>query len=110
MRKIKKYSLAIIDLIKEYEYSGTKINAVVSTDTLHHHYIVFKNGWYDTNSYILRFTLYFHIKPDGKVWILANATEDDVAEALVKRGVAKSDIVLGFLPESVRPYSDYAAA
>jgi len=54
--------------------------------------------------------LHFQIKADGKIWILANWTEDDVALELVERGVLKQDIVLAFQPESVRNLSGYAAA
>jgi hypothetical protein len=54
--------------------------------------------------------LHFQIKPSGKVWILANWTEDDVAKALIDLGVKKEDIVLGFQPEFAWPYSGYAVA
>ena len=57
---------------------------------------------------MMNITLHLQVKLDGKVWILANWTEDDIAEALVEKGVPKSDIVLGLLPANVRAYSGYA--
>ena len=46
----------------------------------------------------------------GKIWIQQNMTEIDLGEELVKMGVPKSDIVIGFLPPEVREYSEYAVA
>ncbi len=54
--------------------------------------------------------VHFHVKKDGKVWVLANWTEEDVAEALIKKGVLQQDIVLGFHPQSVRAHTGYAVA
>ena len=52
----------------------------------------------------------FYSKKSGKVWIYANWTEIDVAEALIERGVLSSDIVLGFQPKYVREVSGFAVA
>lgn len=43
--------------------------------------------------------LHFEDKENVKVWIFANWTKLDVAEALIERGVLSSDIVLGFQPK-----------
>lgn len=47
---------------------------------------------------------------DGKVWIQRDGTEEGIAYALEKDGIAKSHIVLGFQPPEVRPHTEYAAA
>ncbi|MCF8246699.1 MAG: XisI protein [Saprospiraceae bacterium] len=52
--------------------------------------------------------MHFHLKPDGKIWVETNNTEIQVAKELEKKGVPKTDIVLGFHPESVRHLTDYA--
>ena len=49
-----------------------------------------------------------HIKSDGKIWIMANRTEEDIAEMLVEQGIQKKGIVLALLPEHVREFSGYA--
>lgn len=41
---------------------------------------------------------------------MENNTEVRFAEELVKQGVPREDIVLGFQPPSIRPFTDYAAA
>nr|WP_304952595.1 element excision factor XisI family protein [cf. Phormidesmis sp. LEGE 11477] len=45
---------------------------------------------------------------EGKVWLLANSTEHDVAVDMVEAGIPKEDIVLGSHPRYMREYSDYA--
>ena len=110
MEKIEPYSLAIQDLLTEYALPLFKTETILVADTNNHHYQVLRNGWVERDSYVLRVVLYFRIKSTGKIWIMENTTEDDVAEALIKRGVEKMDIVLGFLPEYVRQYSEYAVA
>jgi hypothetical protein len=110
MEKIERYSKAIQDLLTEYALPPFKTETILVADTNNHHYQVLRNGWVERDSYVLRVVLYFRIKPTGKIWIMENTTEDDVAEALIKRGVEKMDIVLGFLPEYVRQYSEYAVA
>lgn len=47
---------------------------------------------------------------NGKIWIEEDWTEDGIATALVDAGVPKNDIVLGFQPEEMRPFTEFAAA
>lgn len=47
---------------------------------------------------------------NGKVWIQADNTDVAIARELETAGIPKSDIVLGFRPPSVRPFTEYAAA
>jgi len=43
-------------------------------------------------------------------WIYEDKTDIDVATILVKAGVAKNDIVLGYLSPTLREFSEYAVA
>ena len=47
---------------------------------------------------------------DGKVWIQADNTDLVIARAFEKKGIPKSDIVLGFRSPTVRLESEYAVA
>lgn len=47
---------------------------------------------------------------NGKVWVQADNTDLAIASELVRAGIPKNDIVLGFHPADVRPYTEYAAA
>jgi hypothetical protein len=42
------------------------------------------------------------------IWLQHDSTDAEIAEELVERGIPKERIVLGFLPESVRPHTGYA--
>ena len=56
-----------------------------------------------------RIAVLFEIN-NGKVWIQEDNTDLVIADDLERAGIPKSDIVLGFQPPSVRPYTEYAAA
>lgn len=47
---------------------------------------------------------------DGKIWIQYDGTEGDIANELVELGVPKEDIVLGYHPLSVRPFTEFAVS
>ena len=47
---------------------------------------------------------------DGKIWIQYDGTEEGIAEDLVNQGIPRDQIVLGFKPAYIRPYTDYATA
>lgn len=112
MDKLNIYSDILVDLLRSYLHPGldSPIHEHLVVDREHHHYQLLREGWVDKNTFQMGIVLYFQIKPDGKIWIVANWTEDDVAKELVERGAEKQDIVLAFQPESVRKISGYAAA
>jgi hypothetical protein len=47
---------------------------------------------------------------DGKIWVQRDETEDGVTRELVAEGIPANEIVLGFHPADVRPYTGYAIA
>ena len=47
---------------------------------------------------------------DGKIWILTDNTEEGIATELLREGIAKAQIVLGFYPPSVREIGEFAVA
>lgn len=47
---------------------------------------------------------------NGKLWIQRDGTEQGITEELVKAGIPKDRIVLGFHPAYIRPYTEYAVA
>ena len=72
------------------------------------HYHVGKIGW----DGIRRIdSIYVHIDLIGDmVWLQRNETEIRVAEELVRAGIPRNHIVLGFQHPDVRPDTDYAVA
>ncbi len=46
---------------------------------------------------------------NGKIWIQKDNTEDGIATDLLKAGIKKSEIVLGFHEPKIRQYTEFAA-
>lgn len=110
MDKVAQYQNIIIQYLEEYAAvpygNPTEIKKIVISDREHNHFQLVSTGW-DKGTFSFDVLFHFDIQEE-KVWILQNWTEEEVAEELVELGVPKEDIVLGFIPESARPYSGYA--
>ncbi len=61
------------------------------------------------DKYDTRLLAYLEIR-DGKIWILTDNTEEGIGTDLLRFGVAKSQIVLGFYPPALRKDGDFAVA
>ena len=72
------------------------------------YYLILREGW-DGSRRIHGPVISLEII-DGKVWLQADNTDLRVAERLEEAGIPKADIVLGFQPPHVRPYTEYAVA
>jgi hypothetical protein len=111
-RKRKKYGRIIASWLQEYAspldsaYPG---EYALVTDHEHYHYQVISSYWLrDEFHHLVLFHL--QIKPNGKVWLLVNNTDSLVFDDLMERGIPRDDLVIGFLPETLRPYSGFAVA
>lgn len=71
-------------------------------------YLILREGW-DGAHRILAPIISLEII-NGKIWLQADHTNLRIAERVEAAGVPKSDIVLGFQPPSIRPYTEYAMA
>jgi len=65
-------------------------------------------GWKDDKR-TDRTTIFARLK-DGKIWIETDETTDGIARDLMRAGIPNTEIVLGFLPPSKRPLSEFAIA
>jgi len=78
-------------------------------DKVNHHYLLVELSWegkkfrYDT-------VFHFDIKANGKIWIMANATDVDITRIFMSQGVSNQDIVLGFHHAELREASGFAVA
>jgi len=71
-------------------------------------YLILREGW-DGHRHIHGPVVSLEII-NGKVWLQVDHTNLLIAERLEKAGIPKSDIVLGFQPPHIRPYTEYAVA
>lgn len=112
MDKIKKYEQTIVALLNDYASIKKSLTPNIKTqvviDKENHHYQLLSIGWHN-GKFIYTVAFHFSII-EGKVWIQQNNTEAMVADELMERGVPKSDIVLGFVPEKVRGMEGFAVA
>ncbi|MEH2160942.1 MAG: XisI protein [Nostoc sp.] len=65
-------------------------------DTQRNHYQIMHLGW-QHKRWIHQCVMHLDIRNE-KIWIFYNSTEHDIAANLVRLGVPKQDIVLGFHP------------
>ncbi len=72
------------------------------------HYLVITEGW-DKARRIHHCVVHLEII-NGKIWVQEDWIERGIAADLEEAGIPKSDIVLGFYPQHVRPHTEYAAA
>lgn len=110
--QINTYALIITDWLTDFALTrnnGLGDDYELVIDNVHHHYQVMRSGWSE-DRFQFRVVFHFQLKPTGKVWLLVNNTDVLVTDDLIERGIPASDIVIGFLPEFMRPYSGFAVA
>ena len=104
MDTIETYSRILSDVVNEYAAIKKTLMPGVQSESLvdreNHHYQLLTVGWHQ-HRFI--YTVIFHFDIiDGKIWIQQNNTDVLIADELIRRGVVKTDIVLGFLSEQAR--------
>lgn len=111
MDRVNKYRRILKALVQDYaagKISHGKIESQALCDPVNDHYQVVHIGW-DGSRRIHAMTVHLQIL-NGKIWIQYDGTNRPVADALLEAGVPKEDIILGFQPEYVRQYTDFAVA
>jgi hypothetical protein len=115
MEKIKKYQQLIVRLLEKQvepylKAAKGEVQEQVIADAQHNQFQWLTIGWESEDEFKSYINIHFSIKPNGKIWLMENNTDIRIAEELVKLGVPREDIVLGFQPPSARALSDYATA
>lgn len=111
LEKIQNYRTIIKQILSQYatyQPSNGEIEMETLFDTEQNRYQLLAIGW-NQDKRIYGCSMHLDIKA-GKIWIQANNTEVDIAEALVAQGVPKEDIVIGLQPAYLRQYTGYAIA
>lgn len=71
------------------------------------HYHLGEVGW-EGKRYVDAMIVHIDIV-DGRVWLQFNGTDLLIGDELIEAGVPRDQIVLGFQPPSVRPFTAFAA-
>jgi hypothetical protein len=110
MDKIKKYQHAIMTLLEREAAikisNAPTVQRQAIADLEKNHFLLASVGWANKKFYY-SVSLHFDII-NGKIWIQQNNTELLIADELMDLGVAREDIVLGFLPAYARQHSGFA--
>ncbi len=110
MDKIEKYRQIIQKVLTDYAkipYSHGEIASKTIFDTNTNSYLLMTVGW-DNIRRVHGVLVHLEII-DEKIWIQRDGTENGIAHDLEENGIPKKDIVLGFHPADVRPFTEYAA-
>jgi hypothetical protein len=91
-----------------YGSATPQMETLFLSDESNDSYLLLALGWRGKER-IFNPVLFVRIKED-KIWIEEDWTEEGIADALVRSGVPREDIVLGFQPPDLRQYTDFAIA
>jgi XisI protein len=101
----------IESILTEYSripYAYGEIEQQAVFDRQGDHYLLVNVGW-EKHRRIHGCIVHVDIR-DGKIWIQYDGTEEGIANELVRAGIPKESIVLGFQPLEVRPHTGFAVA
>ncbi len=111
MATVEQYRQIIQNQLKEYTeipyaYGDLHCRLIVSDDL--NNFLLMTQGWEDE---VQVHGCLVHVELIGdKVWIHRDGLEDGIANDLVRAGIPKSQIVLGFHPPEVRPHTEFAVS
>ncbi|MBI3957413.1 MAG: XisI protein [Chloroflexi bacterium] len=111
MEQIRGYRSIVKRILSEHAEqmpSHGKVETVPLFDESHDQYAVLDLGW-DRLGRVHAVILHIRLL-NGKVWIEQDGTEEGVAEELLKAGIPKEDIVLGFYRPERRAITEFAVA
>lgn len=107
------YRQIIKDALTEYAsipYSHGNFNSQTIFDTESDHYLLMLIGWEGPREVKRVHGCLLHLDIiHGKIWIQRDGTEQGITPELLKAGVPKEHIVLGFQHPRARRYTDFAA-
>ncbi len=111
MGTVNRYRQLIEDVLEEYAsipYAYGEIQTEAVFDRSRDRYLLVNVGWEDGGR--IHGALVHIDIIDCKIWIQRDGTEDGIAGDLVRAGIPKKEIVLGFQPPSIRPHTEFAVA
>jgi uncharacterized iron-regulated membrane protein len=91
-----------------YQPARGEIEIELIFDETNDHYELIYTGWngpYRIHGSVLHLDI-----RKGKVWVQYDGTDEGIANELVAAGIPSDQIVLGFKPPEIRPFTDFATA
>jgi XisI protein len=109
MDKLEKYQAIIKRVLGDYAklpYSYGDLSRKLIISERQDNYLLMTLGW-ENDTRVHGCLVHLEII-NGKIWIHRDGTEDGIANDLVREGIDKKDIVLGFQPPEIRPFTEFA--
>ena len=104
-RKILKEYISYKASLKLSNWQDAIVHPIM--DTERDEFLLIWTGWTDQKH---NHSLMFHLQIiDSKIWIHENRTDTDLVEVLKEKGVAASDIIVGFVPLYLQENIEVAA-
>ncbi len=109
--ELENYRNIIESVLTEYAslpYSYADIQPELVFDRVRDRYLWMDIGW-DGDRRVHGCLVHIDLI-DSKIWIQRDGTEEGIAADLERAGIPKQQIVLGFRPPEIRPYTGYVIA
>jgi hypothetical protein len=111
MDSIEEYREKIKSILTDYvsiPYSQGDIKSKLIISNDENNYLVMTEGW-QSKKRVHGCIIHLEII-DDKIWVHRDGTEYGIANELVNAGISKDNIVLGFHPNDIRQYTDFAVS
>ena len=113
MDQLNRYRELIKKILTEYYELDLRspqpnVEVMIAFDETHDQYLWFQMSW-EGKRRVREVLAHLRIQ-NGKIWIEEDWTEDGIAADLIRSGVPRSDIVLGFHPPEKRSLTECAIA
>jgi hypothetical protein len=113
MDKLAEYRCLIKRLLTQFtewvnQTPRTDSEMICIFDEPHDYYVVLRAHW-GRYRCVEGAQIFVRLR-SGKIWIEEDWTEEGIATDLLNAGVPKEDIVLGFQPPEMRPFTEFAVA
>ncbi|NEQ36381.1 MAG: XisI protein [Okeania sp. SIO3I5] len=99
----------IIESLSYYanlRYATGAVNRLLIIDQDSDNYLILLEGW-ENRERVHGCLVHLQVI-DNKIWIQRDGIEEGIATDLMEAGISKEQIVLGFKPEDIRPYTEFA--
>ena len=104
----RKYAKEIIRQVYDRLSGDDSITIQLIEDEERGHFLVFNNGWQDSQHRVYGCVAHIEVKPEGKIWLHQDKTDLVIGQMLLDREIPKSDIVLGFQAPIMRQDTEFA--
>lgn len=113
MDKLNRFQQILTHFVQDYANESRLANmpaveTVALIDLKQNRFQALHIGWHN-GRYIFAPVFHLDIKNE-KIWLQCNNSEREIVDVLMEQGVAKHEIVLGFVPPMARHLSGFAEA